>query len=325
MHLAQYVKKKGTLGSLKNLPADPFQVAFGIDGNFFPPMGIMLTSMAMNNPDLAVRAHVFFNDALPEDLDKLRKFAEMHPRFVVDLYQVDVSAFRNFKVSKTYTVATYHRILIAEVLFPEVQKVLYMDADTLCVGDISEILDIPFDGSPCMSVPDRGTWLDGHKKELGIPVSDPYFNAGVMYIDLAKWNELGMSARMVELLDGKKLSFQDQDALNLLARNDIKALPVRYNQFFLMKEKGNEIPPGTVILHFAGELKPWQPWCDNPDRGVYDRYREKSLWKSFEYRPRNYQEQRLMGKVARRQGHLRRAAKFYARYVVEKWRFLRGN
>ena len=316
MDLTQFIYKNEIIGQITD--SDAFNVAFGVDANFVPPMGIMLTSMVMNNPQTQLHVHVFLNSILDEDVARLKHFVSQYPNVQIDLYYVNVEVFKNFSVGKGYTVATYHRIIIAQVLYPAVSKLLYIDADTLCVGKLTELNKLTFEDNILLAVADKGEWLAQHKREIGIVESQTYFNAGVLYIDLNKWNKYSLSDKMMDMLNSRHLSFQDQDALNLIAGTQIKAMPVRFNQFLLMKHDNDDLPEDTVFIHFAGQVKPWQPWCDNPQRAVYDEYRNKSLWKEFDYRPRDYQENRLMGKAARRQGQLLTALKWYYLYAKDK-------
>ena len=316
INLSQFIYKKESFGKIST--DEVFDIAFGVDKNFIPPLGIMLTSILLNNPNNFFHVHIFLNSILPEDLDKLKNFSAQNDKIQIDLYHVDAKVFKNFSVGKGYTIATYHRIIIAQVLYPKIKKLLYVDADTLCVGDILQLKKFSFDDKMIMAVIDRGEWLPQHKKEIGIADEQNYFNAGILYIDLEKWNQFKMSQKMMKLLNEKHLSFQDQDAINLLAGNQIKSIPVRFNQFLLMKKNNDELPKDTIIIHFAGQIKPWQPWCENPQRAIYDEYRNKSLWKEFEYQPRDYQENRLMGKAARHQGKYLKALKWYYLYVRDK-------
>ena len=323
MDLAKFITDKQSFGGAEDAAA--FHIAFGVDANYVPPMGVMLTSLVLNNPDTFFTVHVFLNSILPEDADKLRMLAEKFPKLHFELSFVDARAFDGFHVGKSYTSATYNRIIIAECLYPTVEKILYIDADTLCLGKIDGLNDLPFDGAVFMSALDRGAWLTEHKRRIGMTDDAPYFNVGVMNIDLKAWNEFDLSQKMMDLLKERKLPMQDQDALNLLLPvGGIKILPVKYNQFCLMKEQNETMPKDTVIVHFAGDVKPWQPWCVSDDKIVYDEYRNKSLWQDFVYCPRNYQENRLMGKALRRAGKHREALRFYWRYVREKLRLKLG-
>ena len=315
INLTDFVIKSETLGHVDK--AD-FHFAFGVDKNFVPPMGIMLTSLALNNLNRNFKVYAFINSIFDEDIKKLRAFVAATPNIELDMYRVDEAAFADFHVDKGYTAAVYNRILIAQILYPAIEKLIYIDADTLCVGDVSELATLDFDGNILMAVLDRGDWLVEHKPNIGLKPDEPYYNSGFLYIDLRRWNEFDLSAKMMELLHERRLTLQDQDAINLLTRHLTKPLPRRFNQFLLLREEPTEVPPDTIFIHFAGRIKPWQPWCDHPQRAIYDEYRNRSLWREYEYRPRDYQEQRLMGMAMRRRGQWLSAAKYYARYVDQK-------
>ena len=318
MNLVQFIRNKETFG---NIPVDDsFNIAFGVDANFVPPMGIMITSILLNNPECNLHVHVCLNSILAEDLEKLKTLTEQYKNLQIDLYYVNAEVFKEFYVGKGYSVATYYRIIIADLLYPAISKLLYIDADTLCVGDILELNKLEFDDKIIMAVLDKGDWILQLKKEIGIPEGQNYFNAGVLYINLAKWNDFKLSDKMIDLLHERDLPFQDQDAINLLAGEQIKPIPVRFNQFLIMRKENEELPPDTLFIHFAGQIKPWHPWCDNPQRAIYDEYRNKSLWKEFEYHPRDYQENRLMGKVARQQGDFLKALNWYYLYIRDTFR-----
>lgn len=320
LNLKQFIYRKETLGNIPESEENKevFNIAFGVDAYFVPQMGIMITSILLNNPDCKLHVHAFLNSIQDEDIGKLKTLSDQYRNIQIDIYYIDVSVFDNFHVGKSYTVATYNRIIVAQVLYPAISKLLYIDADTLCIGKISALKNLSFDDKMILAVLDRGEWLPAHKQEIGMPESQDYFNAGVLYIDLQKWNEFKMSEKMIEMLNERKLSFQDQDALNLIAVGQIKAIPVGFNRFFLMNEENEDISPDTLFLHFAGSLKPWQPWCDDPQKAVYYEYLNKSLWKDFVYNPRNYHEKRMMGKAALSQKQFLTALKWYSLYVGEK-------
>ena len=114
MRLTDFVTKVETLGHIDR--AD-FHFAFGVDQNFVPPMGIMLTSLVEHNPKLNFCIHAFINSIFDEDMNKLRAFVASVPNIQLDIYRVDSTAFAHFHVDRGYTVAVYNRILIAQILY----------------------------------------------------------------------------------------------------------------------------------------------------------------------------------------------------------------
>ena len=95
MDLTKFVGERETLGHIDR--AD-FDFAFGVDANFIPPMGIMLTSLVENNPDYKFRIHIFLNSIFNEDFDKLKKFVAAARNIQLDIYRVDAAAFASHRL-----------------------------------------------------------------------------------------------------------------------------------------------------------------------------------------------------------------------------------
>lgn len=60
-------------------------------------------------------------------------------------------------------------------------KVLYVDCDTICVGDLEEFWNINLNGKMIAGVQDT---VNDEIKTNRIKTDDPYINAGVILIDL---------------------------------------------------------------------------------------------------------------------------------------------
>lgn len=179
--------------------------------------------------------------------------------------------------------AVYTRLSIPDVVGDEA-RVLYLDADTLVVGDLRPLLELPLSGHCLGAVLDPQNPLTGHGiampgwKQLGLPYGREYFNSGVMLIDLpaAKHRGLFATARGFLAQHPEKVKFWDQDALNYAADGDWLRLESRWNTFALSPLAAR---PGFIhhaeattplaglladeqsaaILHYAGPDKPWQP------------------------------------------------------------------
>ncbi|KAF9223799.1 glycosyltransferase family 8 protein [Gyrodon lividus] len=141
-----------------------------------------------------------------------------------------------------------------------VQRVLYLDADTLICRDLEELWTTDLEGRSLAAVPDVGCPL-GHD---GVLRGD-YFNAGVLLIDLAK-----ARSRLPELetrcFEMKNSRFHEQDALNVHFASDWTPMNLKWNAqglgtyaecasgdreglcFEEMKDPG--------IVHFTGPVHP---------------------------------------------------------------------
>lgn len=104
-----------------------------------------------------------------------------------------------------------------------VQRVLYLDADTLVRKDLKELWNTDLGGRPLAAALDVGHPM-GHS---GISRGE-YFNAGVLLIDLAqsRLTLADLEKRCREMAQSK---FRDQDALNMHFKTDWVALNLGWN------------------------------------------------------------------------------------------------
>jgi lipopolysaccharide biosynthesis glycosyltransferase len=174
------------------------------------------------------------------------------------------------------TAAMYLRLFLPSMLSPAVERFLYLDADTMCVGDLSPLWDLPMSGAPVAAV------RDGFAKTLsdfdgpppgadGLDPGAPYFNSGVLLVDVARWRAMRISEQCFDYLARHRgrLRFPDQDALNIAAYGNWLRLGREWNHMKSWRLEpdserfGSE--PEARIIHFTG---PWKPWKPVPEGGV---------------------------------------------------------
>jgi len=127
---------------------------------------------------------------------------------------------------------------------------------------------------------------------LGIPCGHPYFNAGVMVINVERWRRSNVSERVMEFIrqNASELMYCDQDGLNAILWKDWEAVDFRWQvQPRLMARHRLPLPhldqrerakltTDPWILHFSGRLKPWiYRGSTLPDRIFYD-YLDRTWW-----------------------------------------------
>jgi lipopolysaccharide biosynthesis glycosyltransferase len=131
---------------------------------------------------------------------------------------------------------------------------------------------------------------------LGLAGNQPYFNAGVMLIDMANWRANAIAERALQHLRryGKRVFFRDQEALNAVIGSNWDPLEDRWNVSanpFHAKQQhlGNHKP---AIIHFAGRIKPW----NLPDLGaaqdLYFQQLDMTVWRGI--RPERTARKRLL-------------------------------
>ncbi|NGP14606.1 glycosyltransferase family 8 protein [Helicobacter pylori] len=169
-------------------------------------------------------------------------------------------------------------------LFPQYDKMIMFDVDTLFVGDMSESFFIPLESHYFGAVREKDLIAMNrnsakdlyelrqmHAKSIGVAdafpnleeaqiLFDNYFNAGFLALNLKLWREENLENQLIGffLLKNEKLLFNDQDALCFVCRGRILELPYSYNAHpsFLDTPLFPSIKE-ACMLHFWGD-KPWK-------------------------------------------------------------------
>jgi lipopolysaccharide biosynthesis glycosyltransferase len=159
---------------------------------------------------------------------------------------------------------TYARLLLPE-LFPELDEIIYADADIWYGADLRPLWNTDLTGRAAAVVRDTIIQtLDGDAPWLEPNAADrqlPYFNAGVMKINIAWWREhqVGRAALDLAKSDPGKCRFHEQTILNHLLRNQLVWLDPKMN-FFAAEDnhvdQGNDVCEGKNI-HYIARVKPW--------------------------------------------------------------------
>ena len=155
-----------------------------------------------------------------------------------------------------YSTASLYRLIIPDVL-PDLGRVIYLDADLLVCRDVEELWQLNMDNYSLAAVRDVGF---DHNIMLAEPITaglvdrQRYFNSGVLVMNLDRIRAQGnLAARGLEYLrQHPNAMTPDQDALNVLFRNDTLLLeeywnsPTRYSRD---TDAGLE----ARVYHYMGE------------------------------------------------------------------------
>ncbi len=167
------------------------------------------------------------------------------------------------------TSETFGRLALARLLPPDVTRVVYLDADLLVLGDLSELSRHDLAGATLAAVreaSDPFCWsLNGleHVFDLGLDPAAPYFNAGILVMDLPAFRAARVEERSLDYLARHRPARMDQDALNAVCRGRIAELPVKWNvekYFFTSEERRlryRTLLTRARVLHYVGHKKPW--------------------------------------------------------------------
>ena len=211
--------------------------------------------------DKQYHIHVLHTNIKPETQERMLKLADECFTVTFD----NVSDYLNDLCEKLplrdyYSNTTYYRMFIAD-MYPELDKAIYIDSDTVVTGDISELYgyDITeYDVAACheqamVQADVYGTYVE---KCLGID-RNAYFNAGILVMNLKKLREIDFENKFIELLSNIKFNVaQDQDYLNVICKGHVTFIDETWNQMPLPVEI--ERPAKPKLIHYNLSFKPWR-------------------------------------------------------------------
>jgi len=170
-------------------------------------------------------------------------------------------------------------------------RAIYLDGDTLVLGDVCELNNTNMEDFPVAAVRDtmmlswlakstkgklhRGPTYERILKDRTdlIPGFDAenYFNSGILVMDFERIEALGLRHAMENVSSLKRYSFPDQDHLNSVFAGQVAWLDPKWNgQWSNIETRRRYFDRGTrtefsesrsrsSIMHYTGARKPWQP------------------------------------------------------------------
>ncbi len=238
---------------------------------FCPHLATMLMSVAASTPG-PVRANIVTNDASVESRQQVARAVPS-----IEIRWLDCGRLEGLPRSTGgIDPISYGRLFGPGQLEGEVERLIYLDVDTLVRHDLASLWVSDLAGSPVGAVRDAWvTWV-GHPtlgipdyEALGFAARAPYFNAGVMVIDVQRWNDLEVENRCLEFLSNQRINrLADQDSLNAVFYGNWAPLPMRWNVFadptkpalIELETSAQDVldaQSDPAILHFASSNKPW--------------------------------------------------------------------
>lgn len=243
---------------------------YATNEGFAPYMAVSITSLLENNASHNIVVHILHSDLSEATLARLSSFEARYKNAKILFHKIDSSRFENFGLAIDHiTKEAYFRYMIAEVL-PDIDRVLYLDGDTIVNADISELFDIDLTNFYCAGVSDIYIESVDHKRILGL--GGLYINAGVILFNLDEMRKTNISEKLFKLTAENDYKYQDQDAINVAFTGKIKELDCIYNFKRDHQRTFPEKVPSAKIIHYVGPSKPWKKFTLNSVKLLYYKY-----------------------------------------------------
>lgn len=173
--------------------------------------------------------------------------------------------------------ATYLRLHLPHLLPDSVERLLYLDADTLCLGNLSALHDMDLDEAVVAAA--RDPYLPRLADMEGVPGIEgwrqvdpqgPSLTPAVMLVDCAAWRRERITEVAMTYCEDPTHAcrYMDQDALNLALQGRWARLWTTwcYSRTSRVESAWGGTLDGISVLHFLGAEKPWMEDFPSGDR-----------------------------------------------------------
>ncbi len=241
--------------------AKEIPIFFSTDDNYIPYLDVAISSLIANASKEYTYRIIVLNTGIKEENIAKVKMNECS-RFIIDFIDISnqVKNIKSyFKNVYHFSIVTYYRLFIAS-LFPQYDKIVYLDCDLVVLGDISKLYNIELGKNILGAVYDqyvRNTKEFRLYAQKAIGVNpDKYFNAGVLVISLEQFRKNDIEKKFINLITEHDFDLLDPDQayLNYLC----------FGKTHLLPNGWNKAPTETVcegnknIVHYNLYKKPWQ-------------------------------------------------------------------
>ena len=271
--------------------------------------GVSMISLFENNKEME-NIHVLYIERGMSDKNKqlLNSIAERYNRELEFMEMPNWSEKLNIELKSSkagWLGFGYNRLFLTEYIPEDVDRVLYLDSDTVIEGSLDELWNTDMDGYYLAAVDD--CLSSKYRDIVGLTGEGNYCNAGMLLVNLNKWREDNITEAFIKMIydNNGYFVFNEQSILNSIFSEKIKILPQKYNvnslvylfsykelmrlrrpyNFPYSEDDLKQARENPVITHFTGNFyvhrRPWIENSDHPHKEAYLKYRAMTPWSSF--------------------------------------------
>ncbi len=260
-------------------------IFYACDDNFVKYTIVSLYSMIQNaSVEYRYKVYVLHTEISEETQRKVQDLKNDNFSIeFVDMTDYLKSISDKLPLRDYYSKTTYYRLFIAE-MYPDYNKAIYIDSDTIVQGDISEFYNTDIKDAyvgACheqvmLQVDEFGTYVE---KVVGVSRYN-FFNAGILLINCDQFRLKFVLDKFLDYLHYYNFVVtQDEDYLNLICKDHVYWIDQRWNTEVFCEisypiEQAN-------MLHYIMTSKPWH-YEDCKHADIFWRYaKETSVYEEI--------------------------------------------
>ncbi|MCY2974888.1 MAG: glycosyltransferase family 8 protein [Planctomycetota bacterium] len=298
-------------------PNDEVAIVVAADNGYAMPLAVAVRSVIDTlGENKHLKAYIIDGGISDENRKRCLASWESFNTSIVWL-KPEKDLLNQFVSSDHFTVATYYRLFVSELLPSSLPRVIYLDPDMLCMESVSQIYNIDLHGNPIAAAQDvycpfidnriaMGNYSDAMPYVYGLvaipdaderktPPTQPYFNAGLLVMDLDQFrkNKIADTLRDYCIRFQGNLLWADQCAANACLGYRWTQLDNKWNVTtpvfevpshsvtFYDQQTFERIKTKPACIHFAGPKKPWHFGSDHPFVNSYFDMVDKTDWRGW--------------------------------------------
>ena len=296
-------------------------IGYGIDNNYARCCASSIASFCLNNPTKNFNFHIMAKDLSTINKKQFEQLAQLYSVNIY-IYEINIDTLAKLPTQTHLPIATYFRFILPLIL-DNVDKLFYIDADIICLQNADDLFSINLKDNIIGAVPDL-PWMNTKRNKALNLRNHIYFNAGMLIINIAKWNNFNTFAKILQAIQNEpqKFRYLDQDALNLILTNHIQYLDTKFNCIDINSIEQKNI----ILLHFAAHPKPWNiafsisKLCNKFNKNLYQYYENKTPWKNLPLElPKNYKEIKIYAKALKYNKQYLQSLYWSIKYLLNKF------
>ncbi|MDD6568396.1 MAG: glycosyltransferase family 8 protein [Eubacteriales bacterium] len=242
-----------------------------LNGGYVLPLCTMLKSIAYSDTQSKIDLYIIHSSLTLKDFQKINAVT-INTDITLHPIKVDDTLFDGAPTCKRISKETYYRIFASELLPKNLDRILYIDPDTVILNSLDDFYETDFDGNVIIGAKHFEGVMDiWNRKRLFMKKSERYINAGIMLFNLKLMRKIFSKEKVFEIINKKKhiLFLADQDVINimydgLIGLFDENVINLDERCFARLADKMSfekaikYVEKNTVIIHYNGKYKPWK-------------------------------------------------------------------
>lgn len=277
-------------------------IVYIFDNNYASISGVSIYSLLKHNVEVDNIKVIIIDGGISESNKKnLSEICRIFDRTITFITPKDPEEEFDIRLDiSSWSKSNYVRLLLDKVIPNDIDRILYIDSDTLINNNLLELYRTDMGESvigasyDCYPLP---------KYQLGLSIHDKYYSDGVLLVNLKKWRELNLFRKFKNYLHNKngKVPYLEQGAINDVLRDEIYLLDSKYNVMTLTyvyrnnptcfyednepyysSMEAKESAKNPYIVHLTGHplcIRPWNKSSNHPFRNEWIAYLKNTPWK----------------------------------------------